>query len=157
MRRGARRREVPHPVGGFAHENILQSGVNRIDNKCLRICEPYGERWLPFYLMQLSLVFFLSAYSIGCHTAAAAAHGEGENAWLQCPLVAAGAICVVETCRELLKEEKLVQGVQSCLKLCSALKKKQSQKKMSLSLLLRSATKQKHIFKEHIFGNLMRI
>ncbi len=94
-------REVAHPVGGFAHENILQSGMNQIDNKCLRICEPYGACSLPFYLMQLSLVLSLSAYSMGCHTAAAAAaaraHVGGENAWLQCPLVAAGGTCAVET------------------------------------------------------------
>lgn len=51
----------------------------------------------PFYLMQLSVVLSLSAYSMGCHTAAAAAaeraeeaHVGGENAWLQCPLVATG-------------------------------------------------------------------
>lgn len=87
-------------MGGFAHENILQSEMNQIDNKCLRIFEPYGVCSLPFYLMQLPLVLSLSAYSMGCHTAAAAAaaaHVGGENAWLQCPLVAAGGICVVET------------------------------------------------------------
>lgn len=73
------------------------------------MCEPYGERCLPFYLMQLWLVFSLSAYSMGCHTAATAAAAcvEGENAWLQCPLVEAGAICVEETCGELLKESPM--------------------------------------------------
>lgn len=61
-------------------------------------CVPF-----PFYLMQLSVVFPLSAYSKGCHTAAAAAAAakradvRGKNAWLQCPLVVAGGISVAET------------------------------------------------------------
>lgn len=77
---------VARPVGGFAHENILQSAVNRNDNKSLRMCEPYGERCLPFYLMQLSLVSSLSAHIRDATQQQAA----GETAWLQCPPVAAG-------------------------------------------------------------------
>lgn len=61
-------------------------------------CVPF-----PFYLPQLSVVLSLSAYCMGCHTAAAAAAagrarvGRGENAWLQCPLVAADGTCVDKT------------------------------------------------------------
>ena len=65
----------------------------------------------PFYLMQLSVVLSLSAYSMGCHTAAAAAAEStwrrGEKAWQQCPLVAAGGTC--GNLREVLKEEPEVE------------------------------------------------
>lgn len=91
----------------------LQSGVNQIDNKCLRICEPYGVCSPPFYLMQLSLVFSLSAYSMGCHTAAAAVAAranDGGGKMLGCSALL----------WQLVLKEHLVQGVQSRLKLCSA-------------------------------------
>lgn len=95
---GGGQREVARPVGGFAHENILQSGMNQIDNKCLRLCEPCGACSLAFYLEQLSAVVSLSASWMGCHTAAAG--GGGENVGQQCPLVAHGGTSADKTLEE---------------------------------------------------------
>lgn len=87
------------PVGGFAHENILQSGVNQIDNKCLRICEPCGVCSLPFLSAAAicCLVFISLLYGMPHSSSSKSAHWKGENAWLQCPLVAADGTCVDKT------------------------------------------------------------
>lgn len=76
------------PCGGICPRKIFsQSGLNQTDNTCLRICEPYGAR-SPFYLMQLSVVFSLSA--MWCHTAARqkgkclAAVPSGGCQWPRC-------------------------------------------------------------------------
>lgn len=58
---------------------------------------------------------------MGCHTAAAAAaaaaaaraHVGGENAWQQCPLVAAGGTCVDKTLEKCSK--RVAPSAQNCV------------------------------------------
>lgn len=101
----------------------------------------------------MTCLFFISL-QYGCHTAAAAApHGEGENAWLQCPLVAAAVTCVVETCGELLNKEKLVHRGAAMPEVVLSVKKKDKKK----NDVIVSSFAQKHIFKEHISGCLIRL
>lgn len=73
----------------------LQSGANQIDNKCLRICEPYGVRSPPFLSdATIACLFFISLQYGMPHSSSSISskskRQRGENAWLQCPLVAAG-------------------------------------------------------------------
>lgn len=73
---------------------------NQTDNKCLRICEPCGACSLSPFLSDATigcLVFISLQYGMPHNSSSSGSSSRGhdgkggENAWLQCPLVAAGS------------------------------------------------------------------
>lgn len=127
-------------MGGFARENILQSGMNQIDNECLRICEPCGACSLPSLSgATISCIVFISLlYGMP--------HSRGSRSTLEGKMLGSSALLWQLVALVLKKLWK---------KYSKRISSKSLKLRSPLSLCLGSAKARRHIFK-YIFDHLHR-